>query len=198
MIRARRTNDWFLRAPTIVAVLLSMAIAGCSESPVASQEQLRDEALVASQEQLRDEALSGDSVERQVEATHQLAEHGPVAVEPLREVLREGADDKVRAAAAEGLGKAMDVDSFPLLLDALEDDSLEVRRAADHAIEAIAGRDYFYEADDPPEKRAQAILAIREFWQAAQQSGSKFIEYRRHPEKLEQAKREAARKYGAR
>jgi HEAT repeat protein len=83
----------------------------------------------------------------------------------------ESADRQVRADAATALGVLRDVDSLPQLIGALEDDDPFVRARAAAAIEKIFGGDLYFRANDPPEKRREAIQRIREHWQAWQAAG---------------------------
>ena len=71
---------------------------------------------------------------------------------------------QTRAAAAEALGKFQHWDAMAGLVDALEDESVEVRNSAGMAIRRILGLDYGFRAKAPLEERQAAIARIRSGW----------------------------------
>ena len=86
------------------------------------------------------------------------------AVEGLRQVLADSVRPSIRAEAAIGLGATMDVDSMPALLDAMADESPEVRRAAGDAVYRIVGLNAGFLADGPVDEREKSIGMYRNFW----------------------------------
>jgi HEAT repeat protein len=66
-----------------------------------------------------------------------------------------------RVAAANALGKMLYWPAMQPLIQALEDESREVRGAAGVAIVRILGTDVNFHADDPPAKRAACIAMIK-------------------------------------
>jgi HEAT repeat protein len=66
-----------------------------------------------------------------------------------------------RAAAANALGKMLYWPALGPLIQAMEDESLEVRGAAGVAIVKILGTDVNFHAGDPPAKRAAAIAMVK-------------------------------------
>ena len=87
-------------------------------------------------------------------------------VDQLRTMLTAGATEQERALGAAGLGERGDKASMPLLLAAMEDDSLLVRARAGVAVKKILGTDFFFHPDDPPEKRAEALEKYKLLWAA--------------------------------
>jgi hypothetical protein len=71
---------------------------------------------------------------------------------------------QTRAAAAEALGKFQHWQAMEGLVDALEDESVEVRNSAGMAIRRILGLDYGFRAKAPLEERQAAIARIRSGW----------------------------------
>jgi HEAT repeat protein len=113
-------------------------------------------------EQLAQQALSGDNPVVQQRAASQLSSYRHAqAAPPLRQVLKEARHPDVRAAAAQGLGDVQDFQSVPELLRLCDDPSLLVRGRAGAAVTNIIGMDFFFQADDPPEKRKAVIDSMR-------------------------------------
>lgn len=73
-------------------------------------------------------------------------------------------DETVRAHAIGWLGRLRCVPAGPAVIDSLDDPSLAMRTRASRAIRSILNMDLGYRADDPPDKRAQAIQKIRQVW----------------------------------
>jgi hypothetical protein len=55
---------------------------------------------------------------------------------------------------------------MPLLLTAMEDESILVRARASVAVKKILGTDFFFHADDPPQKRQEALDKYKLLWEA--------------------------------
>jgi HEAT repeat protein len=100
--------------------------------------------------------------------------HGPrqKTADELRRELVEGESAAVRAAAADALGAMGDSQSMPQLLAAMEDANAAVRGRAGVAVQRILGADFFFRANDPPEKREDTLQRIRNHWDAWQAKAS--------------------------
>lgn len=82
----------------------------------------------------------------------------------LRQVLKDSDDPQVRAAIVAGLAKARDPDSVPQLLDAMEDESLEMRKLAGNAVELTCGFPHLFQPDAPLDQRQAVIARYRNIW----------------------------------
>jgi len=157
--------------------------------PIAPQFQDYDQARsLASSQQERDAVdLAG--------AVHGTVARGEVDSDDLsamRKVLTQSQTPEVRAAAAAGLGKAMDPDGMPALLDAMEDESPLVRKAAGDAVERMIGLGRRFQADGPSESRRQVIAAYRLFWREARHGT--YYQILKDPSKKEEMRRQAIHK----
>jgi hypothetical protein len=85
----------------------------------------------------------------------------PLTVERCRQMLTEGTTPQERAAGAAGLGHLRDPDSVPLLLKAMDDPEVVVRGRAANAVRTILGVDFFFKAEERPEKRRAVIQKYR-------------------------------------
>jgi HEAT repeat protein len=112
-------------------------------------------------EQLAQQALTGDNPIAQQLAAAQLSNHRQAAAPQLRQVLKQASNPDVRAAAAQGLGDVQDFQSVPELLRLCDDPSPLVRGRAGAAVTNIIGMDFFFKADDPPEKRKAIVESMR-------------------------------------
>lgn len=120
----------------------------------------------------------------------------PATLELLRKTLAESQNPKVKAAIAAGLVKAKDPDSMPQLLDAMEDESLEVRTFAGEAVERIVGFGRGFVPDGPLEARQKKIATYRQFWDDALATpGQPFIRVLKNPEFRKELKRKAQEKF---
>ena len=88
----------------------------------------------------------------------------PETIQTMQEVMFESAAPKIRAAVAAGLGNTGSVTSVPMLIDAMEDNALVTRQAAAAAVGKLMGWREGFNADDPPEVRAEAVEQFRERW----------------------------------
>ena len=91
--------------------------------------------------------------------------------EQLRAELSQEHPPQVRAAAAAALAAepetaSRDPDTMTALLAALEDPDPVVRGRAGAAVATILNADFYYRAEDPPERRRAAIEKIRTHWEA--------------------------------
>jgi hypothetical protein len=138
---------------------------------------------------LLQQALGQGSDEEQLRAAIDLSRHADATPEMLIRVARDGRSDPVRAAAIQGLGQKRDVDTLPMLIGWMEDESLLVRARAVVSAEQIIGLRYGFNADDTAEQRALSIKRYRDFWAECQKPESQFIErMRKHAS--EKSKRE--------
>jgi HEAT repeat protein len=76
-----------------------------------------------------------------------------------------------RAEHLRQLGKQRKFESAPILIDALQDESPEVRKAAIEATENVIGSGVQVNAYDPPAKRQEALDRYRRLYQLAKDTG---------------------------
>lgn len=94
----------------------------------------------------------------------------------LTRVLRgEREQPNVRAAAARALGRLQLWDGMPALVEALEHPDPLVRGRAGAAIRKMLGRDYLFRANDPLEKRREAIANIRRDWRGFKRAHELYV-----------------------
>ena len=86
--------------------------------------------------------------------------------EEVRAELAGSDSPEVRADSAGRLGAWHDRQSMPQLIAALDDDDLNVRARAGAAVIEILGADFLFRADDPPQRRRQAVERIKKHWEA--------------------------------
>jgi len=82
------------------------------------------------------------------------------------------------------------IDLVPVLLQRMDDDDLAVRRLAGQDVVQLTGVSYGYRADAPLAERRAAIEKHREEWQQWNSPGSRVLEFKRHPQKLREYKRQ--------
>lgn len=80
--------------------------------------------------------------------------------------LRGAKSTQVKAAAANALGKFAHWEAVEALIDAMEDESPEVRGSANMALRKILGLDYGFRANAPLAQRKQIVSRLRSEWQA--------------------------------
>ncbi|MHC4181242.1 MAG: HEAT repeat domain-containing protein, partial [Planctomycetota bacterium] len=85
----------------------------------------------------------------------------PESATELRDCLNKEGSWQARAEAAAKLGEMGDEESMPALLRAMEDPNPAVRGRAAAAVRKIMKADYFFRANDPPERRKQVIAIIK-------------------------------------
>ena len=85
----------------------------------------------------------------------------------------------VRAAAARTLGRMKAYTEVELLLKAMDDDDLNVRRHANAAIVKIIGASVSFKASDPVEKRRADIASMRAMWGTMKAKTIEFYENRK-------------------
>ena len=87
--------------------------------------------------------------------------------ETVLKVLVEADEPSVRAAAARALGKFQYWRAMEPLLDAMADDSAEVRGAAGRAVRQILGLDYGFRAEASLPDRQAALARLRSGWRSS-------------------------------
>ena len=125
-------------------------------------------------------------VSRRLEGKRRKPNVDSKTIQTMQEVLLESETPEVRAATAAGLGNASNIDSVPSLLDAMEDDSLLTRQAAGKAVGKLMGWRHGFQADDPSDKRAEAVERFRERWLLFE--GSDLYQLATNPEVRERAR----------
>lgn len=122
----------------------------------------------ASPEQLAQTALSGGDELKCEEAAVQLSQHPARSLDLIRKVFAEAQSDRVKAAAALGLGALVDWESMPKLIDAMESNSPDLRGNASAAVTQITGRDFGFQPNADATQQArnlQIIAGIRKNWE---------------------------------
>jgi hypothetical protein len=113
-----------------------------------------------SPDELVQEALNGDSPPHvRQQAVYQLTAQREVR--ELRRVLTEGRTPELKVAAVQGLAHAQDIESGPRMFDLLEDPDPQVRGQAGAALTAMLGEDFYFSAEDPPQKRRAIAASMR-------------------------------------
>ncbi|MFG0251421.1 MAG: HEAT repeat domain-containing protein, partial [Phycisphaerales bacterium JB038] len=92
---------------------------------------------------LRLELDPNESVRLQAARTLQRLHH-PEAVEPLQRAMQSDPDSWVRAEAAKALGQYANRELLPALIQALDDEKLEVAAGARRSLVYLTGRDFRY------------------------------------------------------
>ncbi|MCE9551974.1 MAG: HEAT repeat domain-containing protein [Planctomycetes bacterium] len=119
----------------------------------------------------------------------------PETAELLRRVLKTSQDSQVRAAIIEGLGKARDPDSVPQFLDAMADDSPEMRKLAGTALERTCGFPRLFKPDAPLAERQEVIARYRKLWDSLLNTpGQPYIRMMKDPAFKEERGRRAMEK----
>jgi hypothetical protein len=94
------------------------------------------------------------------------------AREQLIQVFKESKVPSVRATALRGLASIWDYDSMPLMLDALGDESIEVRATAGQAVAHLLSLDpTLFDAAATSENRQAAVQGLRDRWQDLKKPG---------------------------
>jgi hypothetical protein len=153
----------------VAGVLLAAVVAFYGWQYFASRETLD------SPEELAAQALGGSKPEEQELACARLValaaklnklESRNPAREPLVQVYKESKRASVRATALQGLASIWDYDSMPLMLDALDDESIEVRSAAGQAVTRLLSLDPAeFNAVATPEDRQVSAKGLRARWE---------------------------------
>ncbi len=124
----------------------------------------------ASPDDLKTRALSAATPAEREAAAGQLSAAGATAAPQMREVLSLTDLPSVKAIMIQSLGNLYDYDSMDLLLNALDDPSLEVRQHSGNAVRAMLGRTIPYDAQASTAERAKAIAFMRKDWEQLRDS----------------------------
>jgi len=185
------------------AIIATLLVAGCSGSttPPASDTDAtgtiapnfsanlhRQAAAMARTDQQRQVvALAGT-----IDGTVADARVSESTLEPLRQIVQESAPAEIRALAADALGRAMDPDSMPMLLDAMDDPNPLVRRSAGAAVEKLVGLGRAFDPEAPLQQRQQVIAHYRQFWIMARQDA--WYSVLKYPGKKDDLRRQARKR----
>jgi HEAT repeat protein len=88
---------------------------------------------------------------------------------------REDPEPLVRSAAVTALGQMVAVDQSDAIFQALLDEDRMVRKRASEAIARMTGRSYDLYVDGPPDKRQQAVAALKAEWPQLQEAARKYF-----------------------
>ena len=80
-----------------------------------------------------------------------------------------------RALGVQRLGELRDFESMPIVIDAMDDESRQVRESAANAAREIVGAGIKFRSYDPPEKRQVEMQAVRRLYDLAQQNGKRYF-----------------------
>lgn len=141
----------FVLACTIIGMWLLSADTAALRAP--------DELIVVATQSGDAEA---DRTARQ-QAARELVAQATDATEMLRQLAADSDDPAVRATALQGLGKARDRDSAPMLVQMLDHQNPQIRGQANAALIKIYQCDLGFRANDPTKERATAAAQ----WRAA-------------------------------
>jgi hypothetical protein len=150
----------------IVAVALCTALLAyygwqwLFREPPESPKELAEQALAGTPEK---QELAAAGLERVAGKFDKTGKRNP-AQEYLAQVLLESKNPGVRAACMRGLATIWDYECVPAMLDALDDESPQVRSTAAAAVQTLLGVDCHFQADDPPEIRQEAVRLLRNHW----------------------------------
>ncbi len=118
-------------------------------------------------DELVEQALNGEAPHLKQQAVFHLANQREVP--ELRRVLKESPTPEVKVAAVQGLARADDIESVPQMFDLLEDPDPQVRGQAGAALTAMLGEDYFFAAEDSPQKRRAIAASMRKRFEQLKQ-----------------------------
>lgn len=116
------------------------------------------------------DATLAQAQRREAAAQMMTASEPDAAIPAMWTLMATSDDESVREMMARRLGDLRDIDSSPKLLDALEDPVPRVQEAAAHSLLKMLGRDFFFRADDPPERKQAVVQRYRKYWEDIQNS----------------------------
>jgi hypothetical protein len=150
-------------------VQYSIIAAGVLTVTVVSAIYLWPERRPDSPEVLFQRILSSKSVEEQAQAAEDMIYHGEAARGYAGEALTryEGDAPEVILPLLQATMKARDWRHLPRVFDLMEHDNSKIRGRAGVAARKILGADYFFRANDPPEKRAALLEQMRKDFEEA-------------------------------
>jgi hypothetical protein len=123
---------------------------------------------VETPEELARTALTAGAADEREVAAVKLSQLGKPAREHFLHVLDESGQPEVRAACIRGLAEQWSYRDMPVLLRALEDDSVTVRAQAGQAVQLMLRINYEFRADDPEEKRQEVVKRLYKRWEVFQ------------------------------
>ena len=153
-----------LRPLGIVTVLLGLAVVGVWGWQWLSRPR------AVSPEELAQAALTADTPRERENAAVRLSQLGRPARDQLLQVLGQSKQPEVRVACIRGLHQQWDYRSVSLLLGMMDDESPLVRAQAGATIQDLLRFDFGFRANDPPQKRQEAIKQFRAWWETFQKS----------------------------
>ncbi len=120
--------------------------------------------------------MEGDSAAVQKKAAEDLLKHGDKARQEVRRTLSGYQQDhvEVKLALIKAAQNIRDWRSMPELFRLMEDPDPQVRGRAGAAARVILGADFMFRAEDPPAKRAAAIVQMKRDYQVMQQKIAEF------------------------
>ncbi|MCX7427410.1 MAG: hypothetical protein NTW96_17490 [Planctomycetia bacterium] len=132
----------------LVGAVTTLAMSGCSGKP--------------SPDELARKALEAPTVEEQERAATALADLGVPALPQIRELaVNPKASLPVKLRMMDAVVLARDWDSMPMLLTAMESDSIEIRGRATSSVMALLGARFNFPVEGSVQARRQAMQAVR-------------------------------------
>lgn len=132
----------------VVGALTTLVMVGCSGKP--------------SPDALARKILEASTPEEQERAAVALSDLGLVAVPQMRELASNSSLPlRVKFQMFDGLVSAKDLDSVPILIEAMESDSAQVRSRASGSVMRLLGAQFPFQPDAPAQTRRQQMQAIR-------------------------------------
>jgi HEAT repeat protein len=121
-------------------------------------------------DELAEIALTAPAAGEREAAAVALIPMGESAVVVMRRVLDQSDKPEVRSAMIQGLIQQWDLESMPVFLAAMNDESPLVRMRAAGAVRRVFLDVAIYREDDPPEARKAAIEVYRSRWESLRAS----------------------------
>lgn len=118
-------------------------------------------------EEIVEQIETSPQVEQRAAAARQMVYHAPTARREVRQMLDkcDTTEPKVVVPLIEATMKSRDWRSVPRLFELMEHEDVRIRGKAGAAARVIMGADYFFRANDPPEKRAEKLALMRQSYQ---------------------------------
>jgi hypothetical protein len=139
------TVKWSL---VLVCALTTLAMPGCSGTP--------------SPDDLARKALEAQTPQEQERAATALADLGVPALPQIRELaVNPKASLPVKLRMMDAVVLARDWDSMPMLLTAMESNSIEIRSRATSSVMALLGATFKFPVEGSVQSRRQALQSIR-------------------------------------
>jgi hypothetical protein len=131
-------------------------------------------------EVLQEQIISGDSDEEKIAAAQKLIKHGRKARPQVRKTIEsvqqqiakveKPKDTQVRLVAPlmQAAVSSGDWQSIPRLFDLMEHPDPRIRGRAGAAAQELLGADYYWRANDPPDKRKRLLNLMRDQYERMQ------------------------------